>query len=545
MPLIASLTKTKESDRSYFSFWVFIIALFFTILRWPLVDVPMERDEGEYATMGLGILHGIPPYLEAYTMKWPGAASMYAIIFWLLGPTAKSVHLALLLLNVLSIVMVAILGRRFLGKRAGLFAGAAYGTYTIGLGMLGLWLYAEHFVVFFLLMGACVMPNTIKGIGSSRLIFGSFLLGIAILMKQHALFPAIALLFSMGWMVLEKEEGVNMRKRLLGMTLMLVAFILPFVSTCLVMMRCGVYPAFKFWTFQYAYQYVSNVPLALGWEYCKFRVTELYRDAPLLWALALGGAGILVWKPFSKQIATSVRILFLSTALASLFAASMGLLFRGQYFILVTPFAALFSGLAWQTFCERIRITRWVHRIIGLAMVIGAFLVLLEPWLLGIYRTPNEISRLVFGLTPFPESPIVADYLKHHTQENEKIAIIGSEPQIYFLANRRPSLPYIYTYEMTENHAFAREMQDEFIRCMEKSRPRYIVVADYPTSLGITLQTHPVFAQWLLNYRHRYYQLDGIVDLISKTNVVIRWGEQARTYRPQSSYSLMIFVRKN
>ena len=40
--------------------------------RLKAVDIPLERDEGEYAYGGQLLLQGVPPYEAAYNMKFPG-----------------------------------------------------------------------------------------------------------------------------------------------------------------------------------------------------------------------------------------------------------------------------------------------------------------------------------------------------------------------------------------------------------------------------------------------------------------------------------------
>lgn len=47
-----------------------VIALAATF-RVRVADVPLERDEGEYAYAGQLILQGVPPYAQAYNMKFP------------------------------------------------------------------------------------------------------------------------------------------------------------------------------------------------------------------------------------------------------------------------------------------------------------------------------------------------------------------------------------------------------------------------------------------------------------------------------------------
>jgi hypothetical protein len=49
-----------------------LILAFNFAIRWRLREMPLERDEGEYAYAGQLLLQGIPPYQLAYNMKFPG-----------------------------------------------------------------------------------------------------------------------------------------------------------------------------------------------------------------------------------------------------------------------------------------------------------------------------------------------------------------------------------------------------------------------------------------------------------------------------------------
>jgi hypothetical protein len=87
-------------------------------VRLRLADVPLERDEGEYAYAGRLILKGIPPYLKAYNMKFPGTYYAYAMIMALLGETARAIHLGLSVVNAgTALVVFAIAPKRQRGSR--------------------------------------------------------------------------------------------------------------------------------------------------------------------------------------------------------------------------------------------------------------------------------------------------------------------------------------------------------------------------------------------------------------------------------------------
>ena len=83
------------------TWWVLAVAVFGLIvaIRIRLLEIPLERDEGEYAYAGQLLLQGIPPYKLAYSMKFPGTYVAYAITMLLFGQNITAIHLWLLLVN--------------------------------------------------------------------------------------------------------------------------------------------------------------------------------------------------------------------------------------------------------------------------------------------------------------------------------------------------------------------------------------------------------------------------------------------------------------
>src|SRR6478752_4993912 len=88
--------------------WILLLlAIGFSVgVRWRLRGMPLERDEGEYAYAGQLILQGIPPFREAYNMKFPGTYAAYAVIMSIFGQTITGIHLGLLLVNAATIVLI-------------------------------------------------------------------------------------------------------------------------------------------------------------------------------------------------------------------------------------------------------------------------------------------------------------------------------------------------------------------------------------------------------------------------------------------------------
>ena len=74
-------------------FWpwliVFAVVLLSSLIRFRLLEMPLERDEGEYAYAGQLILQGIPPYELAWNLKLPGTYYAYAVGMAIFGQTVS------------------------------------------------------------------------------------------------------------------------------------------------------------------------------------------------------------------------------------------------------------------------------------------------------------------------------------------------------------------------------------------------------------------------------------------------------------------------
>src|SRR5258708_26235856 len=139
----ADLTEATEQPVSSRARWVAFTVVGLVILlvagiRWRVREMPLERDEGEYAYAGQLILQGIPPYQLAYNMKLPGTYVAYAAILRTFGETAAGIHVGLMVVNGLTTVMVFFLARRLYGDLAAATAAAGFALLSTRERRLGL-----------------------------------------------------------------------------------------------------------------------------------------------------------------------------------------------------------------------------------------------------------------------------------------------------------------------------------------------------------------------------------------------------------------------
>jgi hypothetical protein len=538
------MSKNSRNIRNFLPWLMVAIIIVITAgFRYRLLDVSLERDEGEYAYAGQLILQGIPPYLHVYNMKFPGIYAAYALILAVFGQTHIGIHMGLLIINAVTILSVFLLAKHLIDSFAGVFAAAAFAVMSLAQSVQGIFAQAEHFVILFAVPGILLLILAADRNKPVPLLAASILLGIAFLMKQHGIafivFGGLYLLFSQ-----LRRRPFELTPFLLINGLFIIGVTLPFGITCLFLWRVGAFEKFWFWTFVYAREYVSMVPVLDGLEILKTQMTKIVGSAVLIWILA--GIGLVILfteKKIRRQCLFIVGFLFFS-----FLSTCPGFYFREHYFVLLLPAVALLSGVG--LFGIR-QILMWRKAMIGKDLIVGLLgLVILSYTLYQqkdflLAKDPVTVSRMVYAFHPFPESLKIAEYIKANSSSDDTIAILGSEPQICFYANRHSATSYIYTYPLMEPHPYALKMQEEMIQQIEAAEPEFLVFISMPVSWGVMSTSEKLVFDWFQQYHQRYYRLVGIVDIVSIDQTVYRWDEDVIGYASQSEYGILVFKRKS
>ena len=523
-------TPVAPSSTNRFLPWaiILLVILLTAMVRIRLLQIPLERDEGEYAYAGQLLLQGIPPYQEAFNMKFPGVYGAYAVIMAAFGQTIGGIHLGFLLLNAGTIVLVFLLGRRLSTTAAGVAGAAAYALLSMSAGVLGTEAHATHFVAAAAL-GATLLLLRAVDHGSPAILFLSGLLyGVAILMKQHGVFFAI---FGVLYLVvdhwnLHRGAWPAMLRKL---ALFLLGSAVPLALTALALWYAGVFGKFWFWTITYAREYVLERSLAEGMADFTSIFPRVVGPNLLLWILAGAGLVMLWWKKRDR-----VSAAFVSAFLVfSFFAVCPGLYFREHYFVLMLPAIALLAGAA---VSATWRVTWLLY-----GAILGISIMLQSDFLFRM--SPIEASREMHGLNPFPEAIQVAQYIRKHSDKTLRIAVLGSEPEIYFYANRRSASGYIYTYGLMEPQPFALTMQNEMIRDLENARPEYVVFVNANGSWSLRPDSPKKLLQWWDAYSAQNYKQAGVADILSADRTEYHWDDES--YQPRAqNIAILKRIRK-
>jgi hypothetical protein len=314
-----------------------------------------------------------------------------------------------------------------------------------------------------------------------------------------------------------------------------VGCVFPYLATCLILWLAGVFPRFVFWTISYAAKYAGANPLAMAPEMLREALQRVVGMDMLLWLLPWVGA-LVMWQMVdgrwemgdgrwemggregrgqterekaemgkaesrNREVEHGTvphpRFFLTALLLCSIAAVSIGYYFRAHYFILMLTALSLLSGVAVSRGWYLVKYDRSIELFLAVP-ILGLFLIGIGAALIGngdiwFRMTPAAAVREIYGTTLFSEAREVADYLKsrvprpeskvqspelrvpHSALRTSRIAVIGSEPEIYFYCHGRSATGYLYTYPLMEVQPFALKMQEEMISEIETNKPEFVI----------------------------------------------------------------------
>jgi hypothetical protein len=514
-------------------------------LRWHLVTMPLERDEGEYAYIAQQMLKGVPPYQSAYSMKLPGIYVIYAMFLAAFGQTITAIHLGLIIFNAAAIIVVFLLTRYMFGDLAGVAAGAFYAILSSLGTTLGFTANAEHFVLLPALIGILLIVRHPKNRSKSFVFWMGCLFGLAFIIKQHGIFFAM---FGGLYLFINRvtRQAIEWKKTIIEQLVFIVGAVTPYALVCLYFWQAGLFDKFWFWTVTYAHEYSSIASPARGWKVFKIVVEAIVITSFLIWLLFLTGLTAIIAR---KNWRTYAPFVF-GFLVFSILATCPGFYFRPHYFTFLFPAAAVVAGAGFG------QISKFSGKlfsgparglftaIVGL-VVVGVCISQQRLYLFDL--SPPDVCRYFYKGHPFIESLEISDYIKKNSSPNDTVAVLGSEPQIYFYSERRSATRYIYTYPLTEPHRFKAEMKNEMFGEITSAAPKFIVMVNNTYSWfarPVSLKEYKEFTGRVQSYASKYYSLVGIIDMRWDGPTVYRWDADVAGYRPVSDFWIAVFRRK-
>jgi len=365
--------------------------------------------------------------------------------------------------------------------------------------------------------------------------------GLAFLMKQPG---ALFIVFGVLYLVQHRWHRLFQRNTVMELAVFTLGSVLPFVLTCLILLRAGVIHQFVFWTFDYGRQYGSEQKLSDGIQNFLDMAPVVIGPSFFFWIMA----GLGITSPLWSREASRQTGFLGSFTICSFLAVVPGFYFREHYFVFLLPVVSLLVGVAIECTTRILQQTQSGRAfqyvpIIVLALSSGYSLLGQRAVLFEL--SPNAACRDTYGADPFVEAQVLGKYLEHQMSKDATLAVLGSEPELYFYSHRHSATGYIYMYGLLEQQKFAFSMQQQMIQEVEASHPEFLVYVDVPTSWMARTDSPEELSlrRWVMEFVSQNYEPTGIIDLLGDETQYV-WADAAATYTPRSPYVVRVYRRK-
>lgn len=487
------------------------IVIIYVALRLPGIDVPLDRDEGAFGHMGQMIAQGGMPYRDGLDHKPPVAFYINALALKFVPPTARGIHSFLLIYNFLTLVCLCFAARAYFDSvSAGLWCAFCYAVVSATPSLQGFTASTEMWALLPISASLVAAVAAIRKDAPVLAALSGAAGALACWTKQTMV---TSIVFVAMYVILASG-----RARIRALILWLTGASAVSAAMVVYFFAHGLLREFWYWCFTYGVVYAQQVSFSENAEDLRSALADVGLENSIIAGVGIGAA---LWTLASgwrrKQDsaeAPSPRetwpIFVLGFLILSLAGTIPGFAYA-HYFAQLAPPLALAGGQGFRMISDRVR----GRRARVFVTVACAAAVLASPIFFGrdyfLERDPNVISRDYFGDNPFPESKPVADYVAARTAADDRVLIVGSEPQILFYAKRRSPSAFLMMYPLTSVHARYLEFQRQLIADVKAHPPAFIVeMVHIPTSLTPDEDADPQALRFLSELIGRDYTLERV-----------------------------------
>lgn len=493
------------------------------VLALPVLTYPLGRDQGEFATIGRGLLQGQIPYIDLWNPKPPAVFYVYAAVMAVFGQTSTAIRVLDLLIVPLVSAALYWLGWKIGNRRTALLSVLVFATFYL---TESFWTLSQNDGIVLVPMTLAVALALKTAERAPRSWLWSFasgvMCGIAVWFKYpFALIAGAAAAMYLialpreqrgGWALMRDVAGF-----LVGGEFMLVIGASVFISL-------GAFDALL------ESALVTSQYTALGLNWADFTVAMAtawgfrWIQWGLLFALtALWFATGKLGNPndIARKRTWSAVLVWLTAALIVMLVQAKG--YDYHWLPMLPPLALLAADTL-------NRINGTLYRFIGLkwahvsgALIMLALLAILVagiwpktlPYLTGQESQQAYYARFVGGEFVADESLLAANYLREHTTSGDSLFIWGFRPEVYYLSGLKPAARFIFQFPLVASW-YPEAWRQQTVDTLWAAMPPYalVVQGDYmPWVTGrdadsnTLLQEYTELNNWLMANYERETQI--------------------------------------
>jgi hypothetical protein len=528
----------------YYYIGLGLVLLLIVFIRINFLEIPFERDEGSYAYSGKIILDGAKTYIDIGSQRLDGVFYAYAAIVALFGYSVKALHIAFIFINLATAVILFFMGRKIANHLTGFAAALFFALLSMTASASGFTVQSEHIVALFAAGAFLSLFYYFDSKKIWQLILSGVLFSLAFQVKQTSFFYGLlaGALIILQWLFTGRE---NIKRFVLHILIFISAVLIPIAIDLLLIYMNGAWSDFTLWFFDIRNQYTSLITFNDGLKYLEGSFNAIYKNYKFLWIIAFLGTATV----FLTNLSLWKKISIAGLNIAGFLTIVPGYHYYGHYFLQWIP-ALSINGAIFIFSIQHILKNKMQ---LGIASTVVAFIIILLPVFANLsslskyYFNPNhtQILREVYGINPFPESKVIADKLNTLMKEEDKLAVFGTEIQMYVYTNKKSPSRFAGSGALLEFPvAQSEDWQKEFISDVEKAAPKYLVFFSHPISWMMNSKSKNLIFPWFDKFSAANYRLIGYADMFGNTTNYVWEPELDMTKNPPTSqYKIFVFER--
>ncbi len=503
-----------------------LIAVFLIIflLRLPWAGhVVIDWDESVFFTVAQDLVHGGSLYQTTWEGKGPLLFFILAPVIKIFGANIVALRIFTTFYVILSMLFIYLIAKTIVKTKASILAPLCYGIFFMKFG--GLSSNRELFMMLPVIIATFFFVKYVEDefTGNWKLFFCGLFSAAAVLTVQTAffsvvIFPAVIALRKLTsrnylWKSFAKDIVWYSAGAIMVSVFVLLYFII----------HNSLYD-FYFAVYGFNQRYVSRIPIETGlqklWEFLKL---EGFRD--LITIFALIGAVICCSrsKLRKSQVMTSFLCGLLLLSLIGVFWARN--MYQHYYLQMSLPFSLIISFAVSLLPLNRLELNKIIYSIVLAIIAIIApnplIVIFVGIFILLILLATDEnqiktfncvVCIMIIMLTYYSTSSVmnilgqprnendelikISALVANQTLVNDTIFVLGGEPVIYFLSDRRPAVKYLVWYFYRDHLAYIGMTMNETLNEFKIKRPKYFV---YHIEQGREV---PAIEEFMLNNYH-------------------------------------------
>ena len=511
---------------SGFSFLVLALAL---VARVRLLAIPLERDEGAFASIGHAMWQGAQLYTTLFDNKPPLLYAIYGSFTHLFGYSPMGVHLGLLIFHLATCFFLYLFVNQYYDKRIALLSVAFFSIFALLPNVFGFAAHATQLLLLPAIAGLWLLNRKPDNLPS--IFLAGVLLSASFLIKQQAVGIIAGAIILFLWESYERKKDGFRRVITTGL-LFAAGLILPIALMLAWFLSQGRLDDLWHWTVDIPGQLLEVGSASTG--VFETYILPYFHGFELAIGLAFLGVIVQSANAQTRRPMIPFVLLFL-LALATTF---LGAAFYPHYFVLALPFFAALCASGACAFHHLIKTGGQPIAVLAILLAIGYPVAIKSAY----FFQPDfkKIHRQSYGLNPFPEMEEIGKTLGKQAKPGE-ILILGSEPEALVAAGQIP--PTGYPFILDDRMPGSKEFQQATSDYLKNKKPKFVIFVPTASSWYSGYQ-QSTFVRDLQSQLQQNYLLTGTAQIDKKYSKIL-WNEEARKPpEDPSKIGALIFRRK-